>query len=95
MAQPNAVARTAGVNSWGKTLTAHTVATAADLQINGSTVPLRTVTYIEGSGFLDKMLMRFSGMGGMLGNEPFSQQTVIFDVKGGRFGVVQPTTAAL
>jgi hypothetical protein len=27
-------------------------------------------------------------MGGMLGNEPFSQQTVIFDVKGGRFGVV-------
>jgi hypothetical protein len=90
MAQLHAVALTAGVNSWGKTMTSHTVATAASLQFSGLDVPLRTVTYIEGTGFTDQMLMRFSGMGGMLGNEPFSQQTVIFDVKGGRFGVVRP-----
>ena len=30
-----------------------------------------------------------SGLGGMLGNAPFSQQTIILDVKNGRFGVVK------
>ena len=89
MAQPGAEARTADVNSWGKTLTSHTIATAAGLQFGATTVPLRTVTYIEGTSLTNQMLMRFSGMGGMLGNEPFVQQTVIFDVKGGRFGVVK------
>lgn len=93
MARPAAVAKTVGVNSWGKIMTSHTISTAASLQFGTSTIPLRTVTYIEGTGFMNQMLMRFSGMGGMLGNEPFSQQTVIFDVKGGRFGVVQPVEA--
>ena len=89
MAQPAATATTAGVNSWGTTLVAHTIATSARLQVATATIPLRTVTYIEGTSFMQRMLMRFSGMGGMLGNEPFTQHTMILDVKGGRFGVVQ------
>ena len=89
LAQPAAVARTVGVNSWGTTLLSHTIATDAGLQFGPATLPLRTVTYIEGTSFTNEMLMRFSGMGGMLSNEVFAQQTVIFDVKGGRFGVVQ------
>ncbi|MBF9236195.1 hypothetical protein I2I05_02190 [Hymenobacter sp. BT683] len=89
MAQPGAPAHTVGVNSWGKTLTSHTVATAAALQLGAEALPLRTVTYIEGTSFMQNMLMRFSGMGGMLGNEPFSDHTVIFDVRGGRFGLVR------
>ena len=93
MAQPGAVARTASVNSWVKIMTSHTIATAAHLQFGTITVPLGTVTYIEGTSFTDQMLMRFSGMGGMLGNEPFVQHTIILDVKGGRFGVVQPANS--
>lgn len=89
MAQPAAPAQTVPVNSWGKTLTAHTVATAVAMQFGATTVPLGTVTYIEGMGFVQSTLTRFSGMGGMLGNAPFGRQTVVLDVKNGRFGVVK------
>ncbi|WP_345051693.1 hypothetical protein [Hymenobacter glaciei] len=39
--------------------------------------------------FMQSTLTRFSGMGGMLGNAPFSRQIIILDVKAGRFGVVK------
>ncbi|GAB3730899.1 hypothetical protein GCM10027594_12930 [Hymenobacter agri] len=89
MAQPAAQAQAVPVNSWGKTLTAHTVATDAAMQFGASTVPLHTVTYIDGTTFVQRTLTRFSGMGGMLGNAPFSQRTIVLDVRNGRFGVAQ------
>ena len=70
--QPGAVARTVGVNSWGKIMNSYTVATPANLQLGATAVSLRTVTYIKGTSCKDQMLMRFSGMGSMPGNEPFS-----------------------
>lgn len=88
LARPDAPDQVTPVNSWGKTLMAHTVPTAARLQIGVTALPLRTVTYIDGTTFMQRTLMRFSGMGGMLGNEVFSRHTLILDVKGGRFGVV-------
>ncbi|MFD2720923.1 hypothetical protein ACFST9_19540 [Hymenobacter monticola] len=88
MARPGAPDQVTPVNSWGKTLTAHTVPTAASLQIGTRTLPLGTVTYIDGTSFMERMLMQFSGMGGMLGNEVFSQHTLILDVKGRRYGLV-------
>ena len=88
MAGSAAVAQSVAVNSWGKTLTAHTVATAAAMQFGAATVPLGTVTYIDGMSFLQSTLTRFSGMGGMLGNAPFSQQAIVLDVKNRQFGVV-------
>lgn len=89
MARPGAPARVVEVGSWGKPLTAHTVATAAGLTLGAATLPLNTVTYITGTNWQENILMRFSGMGGMLGNEPFSGHTVLFDVAGGRFGLVR------
>ncbi|GAB2863618.1 hypothetical protein [Hymenobacter ruber] len=88
MAQPAATAQSVPVNSWGKTLTAHTIATTAAMQFGAATVPLGTVTYIDGTTFMQRTLTRFSGMGGMLGNAPFSQHTIILDAKAGRFGVI-------
>ncbi|WP_045689196.1 hypothetical protein [Hymenobacter sp. AT01-02] len=88
MAQPQARVRHAAVNSLGTTLTAHTVATAATLGLGQVAVPLHTVTYIEGTSFMQSALMRFSGMGGMLGNEPFAERTIVLDVRGRRFGLV-------
>lgn len=95
MARPAATAQLVPVNSWGKTLTAHTVATTATMQFGASAVPLGTVTYIEGTTFMQRMLTQVSGMGGMLGNAPFGQHTIILDVKSGRFGVVQSATQPL
>lgn len=88
LASPGAQAHTAAVNSLGKTLTAHTVATGAALQLGPVAVPLQTVTYLEGTSLFQRALMRFSGMGGMLGNRPFNQHTIIVDVAHQRFGLV-------
>ncbi|UOG76992.1 hypothetical protein MTX78_10405 [Hymenobacter tibetensis] len=89
MARPSAPVRTTAVNSWGKTLTSYTAPTAATVQVGTTAMPLRTVTYIEGMSMLQTLMMRFSGLGGMLGNEVFAERTIVLDVKGGRFGVVQ------
>ena len=87
---PDALPRETKVNPWGRQLTAYTVATPATLGLGPATVPLATVTYIEGTAFWQSVLMRFSGMGGMLGNAPFAGSTVVLDVPGHRFGVVRP-----
>ena len=90
LAAPHARPVVSGVNSWGKTLTSHTVASAAVLQIDALPVPLRTVTYLQGVSFWQQLLMQLSGMGGMLGNEPFVHHTVLLDARNGRFGLIRP-----
>ncbi|GAB3223062.1 hypothetical protein GCM10027346_01670 [Hymenobacter seoulensis] len=89
LAQPAAKVRIASVNNLGKKLTSYTVPTAVALQFGATALPLGTVTYIEGTSLMESTLMRFSGMGGMLGNEIFRNHTIILDAPGGRFGVVQ------
>ena len=89
MAMPAATPHISGVNSWGRRLLAHTVACGEELQVGALRVPLRTVTYLEGTSFWQQALMRFSGMTGMLGNEPFHRHTIIIDPQAGRFGLVQ------
>lgn len=89
LARPGATEQTATVNSWGKKLTSHTVPTSADMQVGTATLPLRTASYMEGMNWWQKLLMTSSGMGGMLGNEPFSGHVIVVDVAGGRFGVVK------
>ncbi|GAA4387044.1 hypothetical protein [Hymenobacter koreensis] len=87
--QPQAPVHTQAVNSWGKTLTSYTAPTAAAMHLGAAKIPLGTVTYIEGMNLFQSLMMRFSGLGGMLGNEVFAGRTVILDVAGGRFGVVR------
>jgi hypothetical protein len=43
---------------------------------------------MEGTTLLQRSLMRFSGMGGMLGNRPFNQHTIVVDVAHQRFGLM-------
>jgi hypothetical protein len=89
MAQPTAPVKVAAVKSLNRMLTSYTAATPATVAIGAVAVPLGTVTHIEGTSFMEKNLMRFSGMGGMLGNAPFTAGTLILDVRGGRFGVLR------
>lgn len=89
MARPQAPVQTGASNSMGRKLTTYTTATAEAMQINSATLPLGTVTYIEGTSLMQNTLMRFSGMGGMLGNKAFEQHTIVLDMSGGRFGLVR------
>ena len=58
------------------------------MQFGAATVPLGTLAYIEGVGFMQSTLTRFLGVGGMLVDAPLSQQTIIKDGKNERFGLV-------
>jgi hypothetical protein len=89
MARPQAPVQTGTSNTLDRKLTTYTTATEADMQLKSVALPLKNVTYVEGTSLMQSTLMRFSGMGGLLGNEPFSQRTIVLDVAGGRFGVVR------
>ncbi|UYZ60359.1 hypothetical protein [Hymenobacter latericus] len=89
LSQPAAAVAVRPVNSWGKTLTSYTAPTAIKLGFGPAALPLHTVSYIEGMSWWQTALMRFSGMEGMLGNQPFAGHTVVLDVPGKRFGVVR------
>ena len=89
LAQPGAPVRKVNVKSFDRTLTSYTAPSAATLQIDKTNLPLGTTTYMDGTSLTQNLMMRFSGMGGMLGNEAFSGRTVLLDVAGGRFGLVR------
>ncbi|MBF9221657.1 hypothetical protein [Hymenobacter ruricola] len=90
LARPGAPVRTTVVNSWGRPLTSYTAPTAEAVQMGPAALPLGTVSHMTGTSFSQNLMMRFSGMAGMLGNEPFAARTIVLDVKGGRFGLVRP-----
>lgn len=83
----NAKAQIDEANSWGNSLQTFTAESNKELTFGRTRVPLRNVTYIEGTSFLQQMLMRFSGMEGMTGNQLFKDRVVILDCASRRFAV--------
>lgn len=86
-------ARKFGVNSWGDTLTAHVADTAASIGLGGSLLPLKNVTYIEGTSVLQNLLMRMSGMSGMTGNKLLLDKTLVLDPANSRYWVLNSPNA--
>lgn len=81
MADPGATPVTYPVNSWGKTLQAHTVRTSDSVTIAGLQLPLRRVTYIEGADTTQAAQMRRMGIGGMTGNVLFLHVALVLDMR--------------
>jgi hypothetical protein len=75
-------------NSWGKTLTVHTKQSDKAIHFGPSQVPLKDVTFIEGTTFIQNTLMRFSGMDGMIGNKLFEDKVVVLDCKNEKFAII-------
>lgn len=89
LSRKNAPVHQFGVNSWGKTLTAFTAPTDYSVEFNSISIPIMNVTYIEGTSFIQNLLMRFSGMGGMTGNKLFLEKTILIDTRKKEFGILQ------
>jgi hypothetical protein len=89
LAKKNAPVRQYGVNSWGNTLQVHSVASEQEIAFGDTVVPLNHVHYIEGTTFVQQTLMRFTGMGGMVGNQLFLDKVIVLDTRNHRFGMVQ------
>ena len=74
-------------NSWGNKLTVILAPAKADVHIGGARLNLSEVTYIEGTSQIQNILMKLSGMQGMIGNKLFLNHTLIIDCKNEKFKV--------
>ncbi len=78
------------VSSWDDTLRAHRIASDAIMELGGSSFPLGRVTFIEGTSLIQNLLMRFSGMSGMIGNRLLVDRILVMDLVQERFAVIEP-----
>lgn len=90
MAQPGAEIVSYPVPSWGRTLTANTVATQDSIRIGGENIPLRHATFIEGTSETQVQRMMSMGIGGMTGNALFLNYRLVLDTRQARFALVKP-----
>lgn len=67
--------------SWERTLTSYTAKSNKIIKFKNKELLLSEVTYIEGFSQSQYMLMKFSGMTGMLGNKIFLKNTLYIDCK--------------
>ncbi len=72
-------------NSWGKTLQVYSAPAASTIEIGQISLPLTQVTYVEGTSKTQNLLMRFSGMKGMIGNQLFLGHVLKIDARNQRF----------
>ncbi|MCC9166004.1 hypothetical protein [Pontibacter harenae] len=89
LARKGAAVEVAEANSWGNTLTIHSVVSDQNISFGATELPLRQVHYIEGTSFMQQALMQFSGMAGMVGNKLFLDKVLVLDAQQLRFGIVE------
>lgn len=82
---PNGKIKTEKGNSWGKELKVISAPANEKIKIGNSYLPLREVTHIKGVSKIQTVLMRSSGMGGMVGNRLFLNRKIILDCKREKF----------
>ncbi len=85
--EKNGKTTTSKGNSWGNTLTIYTKTANKQIKIGNKNLKLSEVTYIEGTSAIQNMLMKFSGMEGMIGNKLFINQKIILDCNSEKFKV--------
>jgi hypothetical protein len=76
-------------NSWGNTLTVHTKESDKAIDFGLTITPITNVTFIEGTSFMQNLLMRFSGMDGMIGNKLFKDKVLILDCAHEKFAIIE------
>lgn len=74
-------------NSWGNILTVISAPADHNIKISSQCLKLSEVTYVEGVSRMQNLLMKTSGMQGMIGNKLFLNRTLILDCKNEKFKV--------
>lgn len=73
--------------SWDRILTAYTAKTDESILFSTRKIPLQKVTHVEGFSQTQFLLMKFSGMTGMLGNQIFLNHILYFDGVQNKMGI--------
>lgn len=68
-------------------LTTYTTKTHHTIGFKNKTLPLNEVTRVEGFSQTQYMLMKFSGMSGMLGNKVFLNHKIYIDCSKEKIGI--------
>ena len=68
-------------------LTTYTANSHLNIRLGNKEIPLTQVTYVEGFSQMQYMLMKFSGMTGMLGNKIFLNNSIYIDCTKSKIGV--------
>ena len=84
---PNAKIEKEHGNSWGNILTTYTATSENKIDFGGTKIPLNKVTYVEGYSKTQYLLMKFSGMSGMLGKALFLNNEIFIDAEHLEMGI--------
>ena len=84
---PNSKIKIEKVKSWDKILTAYTANCKHKIQFSNQKIPLNHVTHIEGFSQVQYVMMKFSGMTGMIGNKIFLKNCLYLDCKQNKMGI--------
>lgn len=74
-------------NSWGKELVITSAPANKKITIGNNSLLLKEVTYITGTSKLQNLLMKSSGMDGMIGNKLFLDKKITLDCKTQKFKI--------
>ena len=83
----NGKTKTEKGNSWGNTLTIITAPAQEQIEMATSKLDVTEVTYINGTSTTQNLLMKFSGMQGMIGNALFVNRIIKIDCKNEKFKI--------
>lgn len=84
---PNGKIKEEKGNSWGNVLTVISAPADQNIKIGTRELKLSEVTYVEGTSKMQHLLMKTSGMQGMIGNQLFINSKLILDCKNEKFKV--------
>lgn len=73
--------------SWDKVLTAYTAKCNQKIQFYQQEIRLKNITYVEGFSQAQYLMMKYSGMTGMLGNKIFLNHSLFFDSSQNKMGI--------
>lgn len=73
--------------SWDKVLTAYTAKCNQKIQFYQQETRLNNITYVEGFSQAQYLMMKYSGMTGMLGNKIFLNNSLFFDSSQNKMGI--------
>ncbi len=74
-------------NSMGRILKTYTTESNSAINFQNQVINLKEVTYIEGYSSFQYLMMKFTGMGGMLGNKLLIDKIVTFDCKNEKYSI--------
>ncbi|KIA92525.1 hypothetical protein OA88_22455 [Flavobacterium sp. JRM] len=84
---PNSKINIEKSQSWNKVLTAYTANCNQKIQFPNHEIPLNNVTYVKGFSQAQYLIMKFSGMTGLLGNKIFLNNSLYIDCTQNKMGI--------